>query len=148
MTDVDAGRTGTLPLTGERTVPGVAEENYWFRRHEVVYRRAGPARAAATVLEVGCGEGYGADLLAGVARRVVALDYDAAAVGPRRAPLPARRRCPDQPGGAAGGRRGRRTRSISLQVIEHVWDHRRFLAECAPGAATRTVGWCCPPRTG
>lgn len=27
-----------LPLTGERTVPGIAEENYWFRRHEVVYR--------------------------------------------------------------------------------------------------------------
>ena len=28
-----------LPLTGERTVPGLAEENYWFRRHEVVYER-------------------------------------------------------------------------------------------------------------
>ena len=27
----------TLPLTGERTVPGIPEENYWFRRHEVVY---------------------------------------------------------------------------------------------------------------
>ena len=26
-----------LPLTGERTVPGIPEENYWFRRHEVVY---------------------------------------------------------------------------------------------------------------
>jgi hypothetical protein len=25
---------GTLPLTGERTVPGVWHENYWFRRHE------------------------------------------------------------------------------------------------------------------
>ena len=28
-----------LPLTGERTIPGLAEENYWFRRHEVVYER-------------------------------------------------------------------------------------------------------------
>ena len=28
-----------MALTGERTVPGLAEENYWFRRHEVVYRR-------------------------------------------------------------------------------------------------------------
>ena len=27
----------TLPLTGERTVPGIAEENYWFRRHEAAY---------------------------------------------------------------------------------------------------------------
>ena len=26
-----------MALTGERTVPGLAEENYWFRRHEVVY---------------------------------------------------------------------------------------------------------------
>ena len=29
-----ADRTAALPLTGERTVPGVPEENYWFRRHE------------------------------------------------------------------------------------------------------------------
>ncbi len=26
-----------LPLTGERTLPDVPEENYWFRRHLVVY---------------------------------------------------------------------------------------------------------------
>ena len=34
--------TSGLPLTGERTVPGVPEENYWFRRHEVAYRFALP----------------------------------------------------------------------------------------------------------
>ena len=34
----DTGGDG-LPLTGERTIPGLAEENYWFRRHEVVYAR-------------------------------------------------------------------------------------------------------------
>jgi hypothetical protein len=27
----------SLPLTGERTVPGVAAENYWYRRHEAAY---------------------------------------------------------------------------------------------------------------
>ena len=26
-----------LPLTGERTLPDVPEENYWFRRHLAVY---------------------------------------------------------------------------------------------------------------
>src|SRR4051794_33373533 len=26
-----------LPLTGERTLPDVPEENYWYRRHLVVY---------------------------------------------------------------------------------------------------------------
>jgi hypothetical protein len=37
-----------LPLTGERTLPDVPAENYWFRRHLVVYewiaRRAGGMR--------------------------------------------------------------------------------------------------------
>ena len=33
--DADA----VLALTGERTIPGIPEENYWYRRHEVVYRR-------------------------------------------------------------------------------------------------------------
>src|ERR1700677_4774289 len=69
-----------LPLTGERTIPGLDVENYWFRRHEVVYRQLAQRCVGRDVLEAGCGEGYGADLLAGVARREVALDYDAAAV--------------------------------------------------------------------
>lgn len=30
MSPESAGQTVTLPLTGERTVPGIAEENYWF----------------------------------------------------------------------------------------------------------------------
>ncbi|MCW2656422.1 MAG: class SAM-dependent methyltransferase, partial [Jatrophihabitans sp.] len=32
--------SGTLPLTGERTVPGIAAENYWVRRHEAAYEFA------------------------------------------------------------------------------------------------------------
>ena len=52
-----------LALTGERTVPGIARENYWFRRHLVVYEALAP-RCRGVVLEAGCGEGYGADLLA------------------------------------------------------------------------------------
>lgn len=128
----------TLPLTGERTVPGIAEENYWFRRHEVVYEKLSPRCIGATVLEAGCGEGYGADLLAGVARRVLALDYDA------RAAAHAARRYPGidvvrtnlvalpVPGGAVDV-------VVSLQVIEHLWDQEGFLRECRrvlrPGGA-------------
>src|SRR5512133_1145553 len=77
-----------LPLTGERTIPGLAEENYWFRRHEVVYERLARRCAGRDVLEAGCGEGYGADLIAGVARRVIGLDYDESAVAHVRARYP------------------------------------------------------------
>ncbi|MDT7576878.1 MAG: hypothetical protein QOH17_3211, partial [Pseudonocardiales bacterium] len=73
------GPFAPLPLTGERTVPGIAAENYWFQRHLVVYEALLP-RCAGVVLEAGCGEGYGAELLADVAGHVIALDYDALAI--------------------------------------------------------------------
>ena len=72
-----------LTLTGERTIPDLDIENYWFRRHQVVYQRLAPRCAGREVLEAGCGEGYGADLIARVARRVVAVDYDAMDPGAR-----------------------------------------------------------------
>ena len=81
-------RRRRLPLTGERTVPGLAEENYWFRRHEVVYQRLADRCAGRDVLEAGCGEGYGADLIADVARRVIGLDYDESAVAHVQARYP------------------------------------------------------------
>ena len=56
-------KDAALPLTGERTIPGLAQENYWFRRHEVVYERLADRCAGRDVLEAGCGEGYGAALL-------------------------------------------------------------------------------------
>ncbi|MBW0113587.1 class I SAM-dependent methyltransferase, partial [Pseudonocardia sp. KRD-182] len=94
--------------------------------------------AGAVVLEAGCGEGYGADLLAGVARRVVGLDLDAltAAHVAHRYPhvdvartnlvaLPVRDGAVDV--------------VVSLQVVEHLWEQERFLRECRrvlrPGGA-------------
>ena len=35
--EITAGGRPCLALTGERTVPGIPEENYWFRRHEAAY---------------------------------------------------------------------------------------------------------------
>src|SRR2546423_14908119 len=71
--------SAALPLTGERTLPGVPEENYWFRRHEAAYRFAA-ARAGPTVLDVGCGEGDGAAML-GRQGPVVAMELDASTAG-------------------------------------------------------------------
>ena len=118
-----------LPLTGERTVPGIATENYWFRRHEAAYRHLVPHVAGATVLEVGSGEGYGTDLLAETARSVLGIDYDSAAVVHARS----RYRLPRFVRGnlaALPVRSGSVDVVASLQVIEHVWDHAQFVREC------------------
>src|SRR4051812_178134 len=64
-----------LPLTGERTVPGIPAENYWFRRHEAAYEFA-LSHVRGRVLEVGCGEGYGTAVLATAADAVLGIDYD------------------------------------------------------------------------
>ncbi|WP_102143002.1 class I SAM-dependent methyltransferase [Mycobacterium hubeiense] len=118
-----------LPLTGERTVPGLAEENYWFRRHEVVYQRLADRCAGRDVLEAGCGEGYGADLIADVARRVIGLDYDPTAVAHVRARYP---RVEMLHGNLAELPidDGAVDVVVNFQVIEHLWDQAQFVAEC------------------
>lgn len=119
-----------LPLTGERTVPGVPQENYWFRRHEAAYVALRRYCVDAVVLEAGCGEGYGAELMAGVARLVVGLDYDAVTIGHVQRAYPRVR-------AVRGNLAGLPLRSstvdvvANLQVIEHLWDQAGFLAECA-----------------
>ncbi|OBF10624.1 bifunctional 2-polyprenyl-6-hydroxyphenol methylase/3-demethylubiquinol 3-O-methyltransferase UbiG [Mycobacterium sp. 852002-10029_SCH5224772] len=124
-----AGDT-VLMLTGERTIPDLDIENYWFRRHEVVYQRLAEHCVGADVLEAGCGEGYGADLIAGVARRVIAVDYDESAVAHVRGRYPrvdvmqanlAHLPLPDSSVDIV----------VNFQVIEHLWDQTQFVVECA-----------------
>lgn len=67
----------SLALTGERTLPGIPRENYWFQRHVVAYRLAAVAAPGRVVLDAGCGEGYGLQLLAaGGAARVIGADLE------------------------------------------------------------------------
>lgn len=121
----------SLPLTGERTVPGVARENYWFRRHEAAYVWAVATLATTTagaILEAGCGEGYGADLLArSLNRPVLAVDYDEAACAHAARTYPsisvARANLAALPCFDA-----RCAAAVSMQVVEHLWDVRGFLA--------------------
>jgi 2-polyprenyl-3-methyl-5-hydroxy-6-metoxy-1,4-benzoquinol methylase len=63
-----------LPLTGERTLPDVPEENYWFRRHLVVYEWIAERVEGLRVVDMACGEGYGSDVLARGAASVVGVD--------------------------------------------------------------------------
>jgi 2-polyprenyl-3-methyl-5-hydroxy-6-metoxy-1,4-benzoquinol methylase len=61
-----------LPLTGERTLPDVPEENYWFRRHLVVYEWIAGRVRGKRVVDMACGEGYGSDTLAAAGAASVA----------------------------------------------------------------------------
>ena len=125
-----------LTITGERTVPGVAAENYWFRRHEAGYA-AVPGWVPLTpsvVLDAGCGEGYAAGLLdaAWPGVRVVGVDYDAATTA--------------HAARAHGGERATYLRgaltalpvadgavdlAVSLQVLEHIWTPGDYVRELA-----------------
>jgi SAM-dependent methyltransferase len=131
-----------LPLTGERTLPGVPGEEYWFARHEAAYLWVASTYAdllaEAVVVEAGSGEGYGADLLrAAGARAVLALEYDEATVAHAARAYP-----------ALGTVRanlahlpvllGSADLVVSLQVVEHLWELRAFLRDCA--AALRPGG--------
>ena len=119
-----------LPLTGERTLPGIWHENYWFRRHEIAYLTALPLGRGALVLDAGCGEGYGAAMLVDDGADVVAADVDlpslrhAAATYPQvRCVLANLVRLPFRPGSF--------DTVVSLQVVEHLWDQGEFVSECA-----------------
>jgi hypothetical protein len=79
-------------LTGERTLPDVPEENYWFRRHLAVYEWIAGRVAGMSVIDMACGEGYGSDVLARSAASVVGVDanpeaHDHARLRYRRANL-------------------------------------------------------------
>jgi 2-polyprenyl-3-methyl-5-hydroxy-6-metoxy-1,4-benzoquinol methylase len=63
-----------LALDGERTLPDVPEENYWFRRHLVVYEWVAGQVAGRRLIDMASGEGYGAAALAARAASVVGVE--------------------------------------------------------------------------
>ncbi len=63
-----------LQLTGERTLPDVPEENYWYRRHLVVYEWIAQRVHGRRVVDLACGEGYGSAVLGRTAASVVGVD--------------------------------------------------------------------------
>jgi SAM-dependent methyltransferase len=63
-----------LALTGERTLPDVPAENYWYRRHLAVYEWIAARVAGLRVIDMACGEGYGAATLSQTAASVIGVD--------------------------------------------------------------------------
>jgi 2-polyprenyl-3-methyl-5-hydroxy-6-metoxy-1,4-benzoquinol methylase len=124
-----------LALDGERTLPDVPEENYWFQRHVAVYEWVASQVAGKRLIDMASGEGYGADLLAARAASVVGVEanpdaFEHARLRYRRANLRFERSMVEvyaEPCDAI----------VFLQTIEHVQDAaavlEHFKAMLAPG---------------
>ena len=118
-----------LELTGERTLPDVPEENYWYRRHVAVYEWIAAGCAGLRVADLACGEGYGSDLLARKAAEVIGVDanpdaYEHATARYRRDNLRFERGLVedfDEPVDAV----------VFLQTIEHIHEPDRLLERIA-----------------
>jgi SAM-dependent methyltransferase len=121
-----------LELTGERTLPDVPEENYWYRRHVAVYEWIAERSAGLRVVDLACGEGYGSDLLARRAAEVIGVDanpeaHEHARARYRRDNLSFQRGLVedfDEPVDAV----------VFLQTIEHIHDPDRLLERIARSA--------------
>jgi SAM-dependent methyltransferase len=128
-----------LELTGERTLPDVPAENYWYRRHLAVYEWIAARSHGLRVADLACGEGYGADVLASTAAAVVGVDanpeaHEHAARRYVRPNLRFQRRLVEEFS-------GRCDVIVFLQTIEHVTDPQallRHFADVAPLAYVST----------
>ena len=125
-----------LALTGERTLPDVPEENYWFRRHLVVYEWIAARVGGLRVIDMACGEGYGSDVLARTAAQRRRRRRQPRGARARAPALPPRRTCASS---ASWSRRFAEPADavVFLQTIEHLPD---------PAATAGALPRACSPR--
>ena len=126
-----------LALTGERTLPDVPAENYWYRRHLAVYEWIGARVIGARVLDMACGEGYGSEVLSRGATSVVGVDANPEAHEHARLRYTRQNLRFDRGLVETYGEPGSFDSVVFLQTIEHVHDPvavlQHFRALLAPG---------------
>ncbi len=126
-----------LALTGERTLPDVPEENYWYRRHLAVYEWIAERVEGLAVADLACGEGYGSSVLAGSAADVVGVDanpeaHEHARARYERPGLRYERSLVEEFAGPVDA-------IVFLQTIEHIEDPGALLAGFARAAPVSYV---------
>jgi len=125
-----------LILTGERTLPGISRENYWYVRHVVAYERVLDACRGKRVIDIGCGEGYGPSILGQVAEKVLGVDIAPEVVEHARRVYGSQSvafevmdvNSLDVPDGSFDV-------AVSFQVVEHLVDESRYFSEIARALA-------------
>ena len=126
-----------LSLTGERTLPDVPAENYWYRRHLAVYEWIGARVIGKRVLDMACGEGYGSAVLARGAGSVVGVDANPEAHEHARLRYSGQNTSFERGLVETWGEPGSVDVVVFLQTIEHVQDPvavlRHFQSLLAPG---------------
>jgi SAM-dependent methyltransferase len=122
-----------LELTGERTLPDVPEENYWYRRHLVVYEWIANRVRGMRVIDLACGEGYGSAVLARQAAEVVGVDANPEAHAHAAAKYTAANLSFERD--LVENVRGPADAVAFLQTIEHIED---------PGALLERIGVAAP----
>jgi SAM-dependent methyltransferase len=126
-----------LELTGERTLPDVPAENYWYRRHLAVYEWIGARVLGGRVLDMACGEGYGSEVLSRTAASVVGLDANPEAFAHARLRYVRENLRFERGMVETFGEPGSYDAVVFLQTIEHVHDPvavlEHFRSLLAPG---------------
>jgi 2-polyprenyl-3-methyl-5-hydroxy-6-metoxy-1,4-benzoquinol methylase len=126
-----------LELTGERTLPDVPAENYWYRRHLAVYEWIGARVVGRRVLDMACGEGYGSEVLARGAAGVLGVDANPEAHEHARLRYPRQNLTFERGLVETFGEPDSFDAVVFLQTIEHVQDPVAVLAHfrslLAPG---------------
>ncbi len=120
-----------LALTGERTLPDVPAENYWYRRHLAVYEWIGARVIGKRVIDMACGEGYGSEVLARGAESVLGVEANPEAFEHARLRYQRQNLRFERGLVETHGERESADVVVFLQTIEHVEDPVAVLAHFA-----------------